>query len=357
MDYINEAFKTNWISPLGPNVDLFEKEVAEFAGVADAAALSSGTAAVHLALKACGVKPGDEVFCSSLTFSGSCNPIIYENAIPVFIDSEPESYNMSPDALEKAFEKHKPKAVIVVNLYGQTADYDSIQRLCDAHGAFVIEDAAESLGATYKGGQSGSIGKYGVFSFNGNKIITTSGGGILVSDDEEMIAKVRFWATQSRDPAPHYQHSELGYNYRMSNVLAGIGRGQLIALPNRIEQKKAIFEYYKDAFSDISDINMYPIAKWGDSNYWLSVIVLDDNSAVKPVDIIGELEKENIESRPIWKPMHMQPFFSEYAFYNHNDAGASVSEDLFNRGLCLPSDTKMTKDDLKRVCKIVKGLF
>lgn len=361
--FVKEAFDTNWIAPLGANVDGFEKELSEYVGSKTGAALASGTAAIHMALKAVGVKKGDKVFCSSLTFAASCNPIIYEGGIPVFIDSEPESHNMSPVALEKAFKAYEekgemPKAVIVVNLYGQSADMDKIMEICKKYNVPIIEDAAESLGATYKGKHSGTFGDYGIYSFNGNKIITTSGGGMLVSNNEEGIAKVRFWSTQARDKARHYEHTELGYNYRMSNIVAGIGRGQLRVLEDRIAKKKEIFETYKEAFKDIEDIEMMPVCEYGEPNYWLTTITLNEKSKVKPLDIILALEKENIESRPIWKPMHMQPYYKEYDFYSHNDEEEiSVSEDIFNRGVCLPSDTKMTKEEQERVIKIIKALF
>lgn len=361
--FVKEAFDTNWIAPLGANVDGFEKELSEYVGSKTGAALASGTAAIHMALKAVGVKKGDKVFCSSLTFAASCNPIIYEGGIPVFIDSEPESHNMSPVALEKAFKAYEekgemPKAVIVVNLYGQSADMDKIIEICKKYNVPIIEDAAESLGATYKGKYSGTFGEYGIYSFNGNKIITTSGGGMLVSNNEEGIAKVRFWSTQARDKARHYEHTELGYNYRMSNIVAGIGRGQLRVLEDRIAKKKEIFETYKEAFKEIEDIEMMPVCEYGEPNYWLTTITLNENSKVKPLDIILALEKENIESRPIWKPMHIQPYYKEYDFYSHNDEEEiSVSEDIFNRGVCLPSDTKMTKEEQERVIKIIKVLF
>ncbi|MFE4036147.1 DegT/DnrJ/EryC1/StrS family aminotransferase [Priestia sp. YIM B13489] len=357
MSYVQEAFDTNWIAPLGANVDGFERELAEIAGISHAAALSSGTSAIHLALKSLGVEKEDIVFCSSLTFSASANPIIYQNATPVFIDSEPNSWNMSPKALEKAFENYKPKAVIVVHLYGQSAQMDEIMEICEKNNVPIIEDAAESLGSTYKGKMTGSIGNFGVFSFNGNKIITTSGGGMLVSNDEEAIKKVRFWATQSRDSARHYQHSELGYNYRMSNVVAGIGRGQLKVLMDRVEKKREIYRSYTEAFEEIEEIEMMPNCNYGESNNWLSCITLKENSAIKPLDIILALESENIESRPVWKPMHLQPFFKEYDFFNHNDSGISISEDIFNRGLCLPSDTKMTDSQIARVINTITTLF
>lgn len=360
--FVQEAFDTNWVAPLGPNVNNFEKEVAEYVGAKDAAVLVSGTSAIHLALKALAMKAGDRVFCTSLTFAASCNPIMYEKGEPVFIDSEPESWNMSPMALEKAFVKAKnenkmPIAVIVVHLYGQSADMDKIMAICEKYNTPIIEDAAESLGATYKGKQTGTFGKFGIFSFNGNKIITTSGGGMLISDDSERIAKARFWSTQSRDNERHYEHTELGYNYRMSNITAGIGRGQLRVLDERIAQKKHIFERYNEAFKDIEDIEMMPICEYGEPNYWLSCMTLKEGSRVKPLDIILALEEKNIESRPIWKPMHIQPYYSEFDFFSHNDEGISVGEDIFNRGVCLPSDTKMSVEDMKKVADIVKGLF
>lgn len=360
--YVKQAFDTNWLAPLGPNVDEFEKDVQEYVEINAASAMTSGTAAVHMALRMLGVKQDDYVFCSSLTFAGSCNPIIYEHAIPVFIDSEPYSWNMSPEALQKAFdecerEEKLPKAVIVVNLYGQSADFDRLKEIADKYNVPIIEDAAESLGATYKGKHTGTFGEYGVFSFNGNKIITTSGGGMLVSRNELAIKKVKFAITQARDPARHYQHSELGFNYRMSNVLAGIGRGQLKVLNLRVKRKKQIYEYYKDAFKGIPDIEMMPVADFGEPNYWLSVLTLKPESKVKPLDIMVALENEQIESRPVWKPMHLQPFYMKYPFYSHNDEGISVAEDLFDRGVCLPSDTQMTEFELGEVVRIVKGLW
>lgn len=360
--FVQEAFDTNWVAPLGPNVNEFEKELSEYVGIKSAAATVSGTSAIHMALKCVGVKAGDKVFCSSLTFAASCNPIIYEGGIPVFIDSEPESWNMSPDALKKAFEDAEkceeiPKAVIVVNLYGQSADMDPIKELCDKYNVPIIEDAAESLGATYKDKMSGTIGDYGIYSFNGNKIITTSGGGMLVSNNEERIAKTRFWITQARENERHYEHKELGYNFRMSNIVAGVGRGQLRVLDERVRQKTEIYSTYKEAFKDIEDIEMMPECGYGKSNHWLSCITLKSESKFKPLDIILALEKENIESRPIWKPMHMQPYYKEYKFFSHNEDGISVAEDIFNRGLCLPSDSKNTKEDMVRVISIIKGVF
>ena len=344
--YIKEAFDTNWIAPLGKNVDGFEHEFAEIVGAPYAAALSSGTAAMHLALKAVGVSNGDIVFCQSLTFAASANPIIYENAVPVFIDSDRETWNMDPNALEAAFKKYTPKAVIIVHLYGLSANMDALTELCKKHNVPIIEDAAESLGTTYKGKKTGSIGEYGIFSFNGNKIITTSGGGMLVGKDKSKIDKVRFWATQSRDPARHYQHSELGYNYRMSNIVAGIGRGQLKILDDRIKKKRYIFTQYKSMLSELDSISFMPINLWNEPNCWLSCILAD--KPIKIIELIDTLEVENIEARPIWKPMHIQPYYK-----NYDHIGGEVSEDIFNRGLCLPSDTKMTDENINRVCEII----
>lgn len=356
-EYVKEAFDTNWIAPLGENVNKFEEELAQYVGSKHAAALSAGTAAIHMALKAIGVQQGDIVFCSDLTFSASANPIVYEKATPVFIDSEPETWNMSPKALEEAFKKYpNPKAVILVHLYGTPAKIDEIMEICNKHNVPLIEDAAESLGSTYKNKHTGTFGKYGVFSFNGNKIITTSGGGMLVSDDEEKIQKVRFWSTQAREKARHYQHNEIGYNYRMSNIVAGIGRGQLKVLNDRIEQKKEIYNTYKKAFEDIKEIELQPVPENTRPNHWLSVITIKEGSNVTPLQIMEALEKENIESRPVWKPMHLQPVFEGCEFFSNNDK-ISVGEDLFNRGVCLPSDTKMTKEDMSRVISIIRNLF
>jgi len=351
LNYIKEAFDTNWIAPLGPHVDAFEQELAARVGASHAAALSSGTAAIHMALLAAGIGPGDIVFCQSLTFSATANPILYLNATPVFIDSDSKTWNMDPEALTAAFDKYpQSKAVIVVHLYGLAADMDPILKICREHGAAVIEDAAESLGSYYKGRHTGTMGDYGVFSFNGNKIITTSGGGMLVSNNEEKIKKVRFWATQARDQARHYQHSELGFNYRMSNIVAGIGRGQLKVLEQRVAKKKYIFKFYKRELSSLEGVEFMPINQWNEPNCWLSCITL--SGQVRPLDIMEALEKENIESRQIWKPMHLQPFFEKYDYI-----GGDVSEKLFENGICLPSDTKMTDGDLSRVCEIIKNLW
>lgn len=349
-EYVKEAFDTNWIAPLGPNVNEFEKELAAKVDIGHAAALASGSAAIHLALRAAGVGQDDIVFCQDLTFSATANPIIYQNAKPVFIDSDYKTWNMDPEVLEKAFEKYpQVKAVLVVHLYGLSADMDKIVEICKKHNVALIEDAAESLGTYYKGKYTGTFGDYGIYSFNGNKIITTSGGGMLVSNNEEKIAKVRFWATQSRDKARHYQHSELGFNYRMSNIVAGIGRGQLKVLDQRVEKKKYIFEYYKRELGQLDGVEMMPVNDWNEPNYWLSCITL--YGKVRPLDIMEALEKENIESRPIWKPMHMQPFFAEYDY-----VGGDVGEKIFENGVCLPSDTKMTDEDLDRICRIIKEL-
>ena len=356
-EYIKEAFDTNWIAPLGENVNKFEEELAKYVNINNAAALSAGTAAIHMALKALGVKEGDIIFCQSLTFSATANPIIYQNATPVFIDSEYETWNMNPLSLEKAFEKYpNPKAVVVVNLYGTPAKLDEILEICKKHNTPLIEDAAESLGATLNGKQTGTFGEFGIYSFNGNKIITTSGGGMLVSNDTEKIKKVRFWSTQSREPARHYEHKEIGYNYRMSNICAGIGRGQLKVLDKRIAKKTEIYETYKEAFKDIPEIKMQPYLKNSTPNHWLSSILLEKNSKVKPLDIIVALEKANIESRPIWKPMHLQPVFADYDFITTEEK-ESISQDIFERGVCLPSDTKMTKEEQEKVIETIKKLF
>lgn len=355
-EYIKEAFDTNWIAPLGENVNKFEEELANYVGAKCGAALSAGTAAIHMALKALDVKEGDIVFCSSLTFSATANPIIYQNATPVFIDCDRETWNMDPEALKKAFEKYpNPKAVVIVHLYGTPAKMDEMMAICNEHNVPLVEDAAESLGATYKGKQTGTFGKYGIFSFNGNKIITTSGGGMLVSDDEERIQKVRFWATQSRDKARYYQHSEIGYNYRMSNIVAGIGRGQLKVLNDRLAKKKEIYETYKEGFKDITEIEMKPVPVDTKPNYWLSTMLLKEGSKVTPLNVMEALDKENIESRPIWKPMHMQPVFEKFDFIKVEEK--AVSEDIFARGVCLPSDTKMTKEEQQEVIRIIKELF
>ena len=362
-EFIKEAFDTNWVAPLGKNVDEFERELAGFVGIGHAAALSSGTAAVHLALKLCDVTAGDVVFVSSLTFSASCNPIVYEKAVPVFIDSEPDTWNMSPEALREAFKKYPhPKAVVLVHLYGTPAKLDEIMEICKEHHVPLIEDAAESLSATYKGKHTGTFGKLGIYSFNGNKIITTSGGGMLVSEDESLIKKARFLSTQSRDPARHYQHSEIGYNYRMSNILAGIGRGQMTCLAEHKHKKNEIYKEYKKQLADIEAITLNPMNPDGDANNWLTCIMIDPKSHVTPDLLMDALEAENMESRPIWKPMHLQPVFAECDFFRHpgtekHCAGGSVSETIFTTGVCLPSDVKNTQEDMERIIAVIRSLF
>lgn len=358
-EYIKEAFDTNWIAPLGKNVNEFENEMVKKTGAKAAVALSSGTAAIHMALKSIGIKQNDIVFCQSLTFSASANPIVYEKAIPVFIDSD-ESWNMSPDALEKAFEKYKdnlPKAVIVVHLYGLCARIEEIKNICKKYDVPLIEDAAESLGTTINGQYTGTFGDYGIISFNGNKIITSSGGGMILfnnDDAKEKAKKVLFWSTQAREQARHYEHKEIGYNYRMSNIVAGIGRGQLKVLDQRINKKRYIYEYYQNEFKNIKDIIMMPRDKYGSySNCWLTTILVNESSNVKPLDVMVALEENDIESRPVWKPMHLQPVFSNCDYIDNG----SISRRLFDTGVCLPSDTKLTDEDLKRICQIIKGLF
>lgn len=354
--YVKKAFDSNWIAPLGQFVNRLEDEFKNYMGLDGACALSSGTSGLHLALKLAGVQEGDYVFCSSLTFAASANPITYEKAIPVFIDSEPNSYNMSPVALEKAFEKYTPKAVIIVSLYGMPANMDELLEICKKHNVTVIEDAAESLGATYKGKKVGTFGEYNIISFNGNKIITTSGGGMLLTKKEEDAKKALFWATQAREKARHYEHKEIGYNYRLSNVSAAIGCGQFEHLDDLVKIKQNIFNKYCEAFADIEDITMLKEDENRVSTHWLSIMKLSGDK-VTPLQIIEALDKENIESRPIWKPMHLQPVFKENPFFNHNDEGMSVSEELFNTGVCLPSDTNMTEEDQERVIKLIKKLF
>lgn len=357
--YIKEAFDSNWIAPLGPHVTAFEKEVAAYAGVKGALAVSSGTAAIHLALRLLGVGQGDIVFCSSLTFIGSVNPVLYLGATPVFIDSEPDSWNMSPVALDKAFKwaqkvRKMPKAVVIVDLYGQSADYDALLRVCNRYGVPVVEDAAEAMGSTYRGKACGTLGKFGVYSFNGNKIITTSGGGMLLSDDTEALEKALFWATQARDKAPWYQHSEMGYNYRISNIVAAIGRGQLTVLDERVKARREVFQRYKEALGDIPGVGFMPEASYGQANRWLTVMTLDSNyTSITPMQIIKTLEAENIEARPVWKPMHLQPLFAGCMYFTHEE-GISISDQLFNSGVCLPSGSSLSIDDQQRVIQIIR---
>lgn len=359
--YVEEAFETNWIAPLGPNVDAFEKEIADYIGSKYAAALSSGTASIHLALRLLGVGEDDIVLCSSFTFVASANPILYQGAIPIFVDSEPLTWNMSPLALEKALGycveiNKKPKAIIVAHLYGQSADMDPIMRLSEKYDVPVIEDAAESLGAYYKGRHTGTIGKLGVFSFNGNKIITTSGGGMLVSDDGELIERARFLSTQARNPAPYYEHTEIGYNYRMSNVLAGIGRGQLKVLDSRVRRRREIFSKYRQALSDIEFFEWMPEPKDDYSNHWLSVLRINpDMSSLSPGVLIQKLADVNVEARHVWKPMHQQPLYKDYEYFVHD--GGSCCDDLFETGICLPSASNMTNEQQDYVIEKIREII
>lgn len=358
MKYIKEAFDQNWVAPLGPNVDEFEKSLAKYCGVRHAAALSSGTAAIHLALIMLGVEKDDEVIASSFTFSATVNPIVYQSATPVLIDSEPGTWNMDPELLEKAIKDKRQKgkgksikAIIGVNLYGMPAKWDEILEIANKYDIPVIEDAAESLGSRYKGKMCGSMGKFGILSFNGNKIITTSGGGALLSDDEALIRRARFLSTQARDKAPHYQHSAIGYNYRMSNVVAGIGRGQIEVIDERVRQRRAINSWYREILKDIPGIEFHTEpSKEYFSNYWLTCIVIDPHKTGKTrEELQAAFEKENIESRPLWKPMHLQPVFASCPAYLNG-----TSEALFNKGLCLPSGSNLTDEDRERVLGVMQ---
>ena len=389
LKFIRQAFDENWIAPLGPNVDNFEKDICGFSGAKYAAALSSGTAAIHLALILLGVEREDEVLCQSLTFSASVNPVVYQHAVPVLIDSESDTWNMCPETLEEAIKDRiakgkKPKAIILVHLYGQPAKLDEVMTISGKYGIPIIEDAAEALGAEYGSGSGSSnsssstiplhsstlpgsgssqitkymkvgiFGKIGIFSFNGNKIITTSGGGALVSEDKALVEKARYLATQACEDVPHYQHLEIGYNYRMSNICAGIGRGQMEALPERIKQRRANYQYYYNALKNVDAISFLPEMDGTFSTRWLTCILIDKklSGSVTPEDIRLALEKENIEARPLWKPMHLQPVFENYPYY-----GGNVAEKLFNRGLCLPSGSNLNKKDLDRVIGIIKSIF
>ena len=355
--FVQSAFDTNWVAPLGPNVDAFENEMADYIGSGYAAALSAGTAAIHLAVILAGVKEGDVVFAQSLTFAASVNPACYEKATPVFIDSEPDTWNMDPVALEKAFEKYPhPAAVIAVHLYGTPSKIDRIRDICKKHQVPLIEDAAEALGSSFKGQKLGTFGDYGILSFNGNKIITSSGGGMLLCSDEAKIKRARFLATQARDPARYYQHSTIGYNYRMSNVVAGIGRGQLLHLEEHKARKNEIYRQYKEAFADIEAITMNPMNPDGDANNWLSCMTIAPDCSVTPDQVMDALAEYNIETRPIWKPMHLQPVFADCDFIQVME-GRSVSEDIFNRGVCLPSDIKNTPEDMELIISLIRKIF
>lgn len=388
LKYMTEAYSTNWMSTVGKNINEVESRIAEFLGCKCAVALSAGTAALHLAVKLAGVKPGEKVFCSDVTFDATVNPVVYEGGVPVFIDTEYETWNMDPVALEKAFEIYpEVRVVVVAHLYGTPGKIDEIKEICDAHNAVIIEDAAESLGATYKGQQTGTFGKYGCISFNGNKIITGSSGGMFLTDEEEVAKKVRKWSTQSREDAPWYQHEELGYNYRMSNVIAGVVRGQLPYLEEHIAKKKEIYERYKEGFKNLP-IKMNPYdAENSEPNFWLSCILINKDAMCQqvrgeqdalyigepgkscPTEILEVLAKYNAEGRPIWKPMHMQPIYRMNPFITRDGNGRArtnayiagekldVGMDLFDRGVCLPSDNKMTKEEQEKVISIVKHCF
>ncbi|MDJ0675331.1 MAG: DegT/DnrJ/EryC1/StrS family aminotransferase [Calothrix sp. MO_167.B42] len=358
LEFVKEAFDTNWIAPVGPHVDAFEQEFCQAIGASHGAAVSSGTAAIHLALRLVGVEPGDEVFCSTLTFIASASPITYLGAKPVFIDSDRISWNMNPELLWGALQRRArtgnlPKAVLVVNLYGQSADLDPILEACNHYGIPLIEDAAESLGATYKGRASGTFGYMGIYSFNGNKIITTSGGGMLVSRDEEAIAKARFLATQARDHAPHYQHSQIGYNYRLSNVLAGIGRGQLRVLDRRVAARRRNFHIYQQSLGHLPGIKFMPEPSFGRATHWLTCLTIDgDAFGADREQIRLSLAQQQIESRPVWKPLHLQPVFADCECI-----GGDVSSDLFTKGLCLPSGSNLTDEDLQRTIAAITALY
>lgn len=360
LKFVQEAFDKNWIAPLGFNCDGLEKEMGEYLYTGTgkechALSLVSCTSALHLAVKLAGVKRGDTVFCSDMTFAATVNPVSYEGGVQVYIDSEYETWNMDPQALEKAFEKYPDtKVVVLAHLYGTPSKMDEILSVCEKHNAILIEDAAEALSATYHGRQCGTFGKYNAISFNGNKIITTSGGGMLLMDNKEDREKAFFWATQSREPYPWYQHEEIGYNYRMSNVVAGIGRGQLLHLDEHRELKEKIYRRYEEGLKDLP-VKMNPYLPDTKPNFWLSCMIIDEGVNVAPMDIINKLAEDKIDSRPIWKPMHMQPVFAENDFIRVHEK--SVGEDVFSRGLCLPSDIKMTEEEQERVISVIKSCF
>jgi len=351
-NYLTDAFDSNWIAPLGPHVNGFENEMASYLNVGYAAALSSGSSALHLALKIAGIKEGDRVLCPSLTFSASANVTLYEKAQPIFIDSDPITWSMDLTACEKAMQKFNPKALISVDLYGQSCDYNAINDLCSKHNVLLIEDAAEALGSDYKDKKCGSFGKMGILSFNGNKIITTSGGGMLVSNNEDYVKKARFLATQAREPEIHYEHKELGYNYRMSNLLAAVGRGQLEVIDDRVSTRRSIFNRYEKALSHVDGFTFMQEADYGKSNRWLSTLTVDEKMAgISRTQIIDALEKENIESRPVWKPMHLQSLYKGYDYVTAGDG--DISAQLFNNGLCLPSGSSLSEKDQDRIIDII----
>ena len=354
---VQQAFADNWIAPAGPHLAQFEQQFCDYTGAKHAVALSSGTAAIHLALLVIGIQPGDEVFVSTLTFAGSVNPIVYAGAKPVFIDSDPQSWNMDPNLLEDALKSRAqhgalPKAVIPVHLYGQAADMDAIMAICNRYGVTVIEDAAEALGGRYRNQHPGTIGKLGVFSFNGNKIITTSGGGMLVSDDKSLVDHARKLSSQSREPVPHYEHIEVGYNYRMSNVLAAIGCGQLAVIEDRVRRKREIYDYYRTHLGDLPGLTFVDEMTYARHTRWLTVMLVDpDEFGADREQIRLKLEEYNIESRPLWKPMHLQPVFKDY-----NVVGGEVAESLFDQGLCLPSGTALTDGQNGRIVTIIQNI-
>jgi pyridoxal phosphate-dependent aminotransferase EpsN len=356
LSFVEDAFESNWLAPLGPHVDAFEAEMAQFLGVGHAAALSSGTAALHLALRLVGVKPGDEVICPTLTFSATANPILYERGCPVFIDAESSSWNIDPELMrceikDAARRGNLPRAANIVDLYGQSADYDRIFEVCAEHDIPIIEDAAEALGATYQGRKVGGFGKLGILSFNGNKIITTSGGGMLVSDEQSLIEEARFLATQAREPAPHYEHSVVGYNYRMSNVLAAIGRAQLGILPERIRARRRIFSIYREGLGELPGLAFMPEAAYGRATRWLTCITVDQKEfGASREDVRLALAAANIEARPVWKPLHLQPIFSAYRV-----RGGAVAQNIFAHGLCLPSGSSLSDADLNRIIEVVRS--
>lgn len=373
--YMTEAYETNWMSTVGENIRQVEKLVQQFADCKYAVALATGTSALHMAVKIAGIQPGEKVFCSDMTFAATVNPLSYENAEPVFIDTERETWNMDPEALERAFEKYpKVRVVVVVHLYGTPAKMDELRAVCEKHGAIIIEDAAESLGATYKGKQTGSLGMYNCVSFNGNKIITGSSGGMLLTNDAEAAAKAQKWSTQSREDAPWYQHEQIGYNYRMSNVIAGIIRGQFPYLQEHIDRKREIYEYYREGFRDLPvTMNPYDVEN-SVPNFWLSCMLIDADAMCQqkvgetsveftkvpgktcPTEILQKLAEQNAEGRPIWKPMHLQPIYRKNAFVSR-EGEDDVGLDIFYRGLCLPSDIKMTREEQDMIIETVRGCF